>query len=511
MCGIVGIYSRKGPVPHADRWETLINLLAHRGPDEGAWWADGPFFLGHRRLSIIALDSGSQPMATANGDLVVSFNGEIYNYIELRDELRARGHVFATTSDTEVLLHGYREWGDDLPAHLTGMFAFAIADRRRQELFLARDRFGEKPLFVAALPDYVAFASEIKSLTALPDLPRDLNIDALGAYLSLNYTPGTMTLLQSVTRLAPAQSLRITQTEMHHRTYWTPTPPAATNVPRRMNEALEIWRDHFDRAVRLCLRSDVPVGIFLSGGMDSALVAESAARQGNLSTAFFIDFEEAGFSERDAAERVARQLDLPLQTTTLVPQDLNHFLTIVHHADDPMADSSALPVWKVSQMAAQSHKVVLGGDGGDELFGGYLTYRATQLHRQWMSYQPMALRSFYAGLARHLITTEGKVSFSFKLRRFLRAANLPPSEAHLTWNGTWLPAEAANLIRPGAARERVGTALPEHVRAWGAEKKDATLRSLQAVDLANYLPNDILTKMDRMSMAHSLETRAPFL
>ena len=280
MCGIVAIFARRSTPPHRDLWEDLVNHLRHRGPDEGAWWADGPFFLGHRRLSIIDLQDGGQPMATRDARYVVSFNGEIYNYVELRSELEARGCRFETHSDTEVLLHGYRTWGTDLPVHLVGMFAFAIADRHRAELFVARDRFGEKPLFYHDAGDYVAFASELRPLAALPDLPREIDVEALGGYLSLNCVPGTATLLKSVRRVAPAEWKLFTSGGCRTGTYWA--PPADSEVdasPGTDEEVLEEWREKFDHAVRICLRSDVPVGIFLSGGMDSSLIAESAVRQ----------------------------------------------------------------------------------------------------------------------------------------------------------------------------------------------------------------------------------------
>ncbi len=512
MCGIVAIFARRSTPPHRDLWEDLVNHLRHRGPDEGAWWADGPFFLGHRRLSIIDLQDGGQPMATRDARYVVSFNGEIYNYVELRSELEARGCRFETHSDTEVLLHGYRTWGTDLPVHLVGMFAFAIADRHRAELFVARDRFGEKPLFYHDAGDYVAFASELRPLAALPDLPREIDVEALGGYLSLNYVPGTATLLKSVRRVAPAEWKLFTSGGCRTGTYWA--PPADSEVdasPGTDEEVLEEWREKFDHAVRICLRSDVPVGIFLSGGMDSSLIAESAVRQGHLSNGYVVDFEEHSYGEFEAAQRVADQLGLPLDRVVLTPKALERFLDLVEHADDPLADSSCLPVWVVSQLASRKNKVVLGGDGGDELFAGYLTYRATQLHQTLFSRLPGFLRAPLAAAGSRLPTSEGKVTFSYKLRRFLRAVDHSSGAAHLTWNGTWLPAEAAGLLVSGPERETVRHAFARHVRRVGLGGTRPSLLALQRADVAEYLPNDIMAKVDRMSMAHSLETRAPFL
>jgi asparagine synthase (glutamine-hydrolysing) len=504
------MFSFHGPPPHRDRWPELINHLRHRGPDEGSWWADGPFFFGHRRLSIIDLSGGGQPMATADGVLVVIFNGEIYNFVEVRAELEARGHAFRTTSDTEVLLHGYREWGCNLPQHLTGMFAFAVADRRRNELFLARDRFGEKPLFVMKGDDYVAFASEVRALAALPDIPRRMNVDALGGYLALNFVPGSEALLDGVVRLPPAGWRHYTQAGERGGVYWTPPEEPESDMGQSTEEALEEWRARFDRAVEICLRSDVPVGILLSGGMDSSLVAESAARQGRLNKAFLIDFEEASYSEAAAAERVADRLGVPLERTTLRPQVLEDFLQIADHADDPVGDNSCLPVWAVTEMAGRSNKVVLGGDGGDEIFGGYMTYRASRLHGRIVARLPRLVRRAMSRSASWVPINERKVTFSYKLWRFLRAAKLPTGQAHFSWNGAWLPDGAAALIRSGPEREAVRNALPALAERRGLGEP-CPLLDLQRADLAEYLPNDILVKVDRMAMAHSLETRAPFL
>jgi asparagine synthase (glutamine-hydrolysing) len=509
MCGLVGLFAHDGDAPHRDRWFELVDHLRHRGPDAGAYWADGPFFLGHRRLAILGLASGHQPMATEDGRLVVILNGEIYNFVELRAELEALGHAFRTDSDTEVLLHGYRAWGLELPRRLVGQFAFALADRPRRRLFLARDRFGEKPLFLRRAPGYVAFASEVRPLAALPDLDRQLDVAALGGYLSLNYVPGEATLLAGVRRLPPATWALFAPDGERVERYWAP-PEGPSEDRRTMDEALEEWRPLFDRAVRLAMRADVPVGILLSGGMDSSLVAESAVRQGRLNRAYFLDFEQPQWSEREAAQTVADRLGLPLECATLTADSVQDFLELVAHADDPLADSSALAVWTIARLAARANKVVLGGDGGDELYGGYLTYGASKLHADVVSRLPSPLRSGLASIGRHLPTRDGKVSLSERARRFLRAADLPTAEAHFTWNGTWLPEEAAAMVEPGETRALVREALPALARRAGL-RPPVSVRRLQLVDVGEYLPNDILAKVDRMSMAHGLETRAPFL
>ncbi|OQW91353.1 MAG: asparagine synthase (glutamine-hydrolyzing), partial [Thiotrichaceae bacterium IS1] len=420
-------------------------------------------------------------------------------------------YQFITHSDTEVLLHGYHAWREQLPTKLTGMFAFAIADRRHHELFLARDRFGEKPLFISATSKYLAFASELRPLAALPDLERTLDMEALGGFLCLNYVPGTATLLKTIRRVPPASwQLYGQHGVIRSGTYWFP-PSVTDAIPHQqsLEEATEEFRHRLDRAVSLCLRSDVPVGILLSGGIDSSLVAESAMRQGNLSRAYLVDFEEQSYSEFAKAKAVTEQLGLPLTRITVTAQTLlDNFFQIVDHADDPLADSSTLPVWAITQEAARYNKVVLGGDGGDELFAGYLTYLASRLHSRVITRFPMVIRKMLARIGANLPTTEGKVTLSYKLRRFLRAADLPVEQAHFSWNGSWLPEEAANLLRAESEITR-------HTLAKIASRLNLTdkhnLLGLQQADLAEYLPNDILTKTDRMSMAHGLETRAPFL
>ncbi len=509
MCGIVGIYALDGPPPHRDFWPSLVNHLAHRGPDEGAWWTDGPFFLGHRRLSILDLSSGQQPMATEDGRLVITFNGEIYNYRELRKELESRGYRFRTTSDTEVVLYSYREWGSDMPARLAGMFAFGIADRLRGELYLARDRFGEKPLFVTHLGRCIAFASEVRALSALPSIVREIDESALAQYLVLNYVPGTMTMLRGVERVPPASWRLYSPKGEKQGGYWRLPEKALDQAenPRPQDE----FRELFDRAVRHCLRSDVPVGIFLSGGIDSALVAESAVRQGRLNRAFCIDFQEEGYSEYPAARAVAERLSLPIERVRLTSDVLSDFPQIVDHSDDPLADSSSVAVWALSRYtASRGNKVVLGGDGGDELFAGYLTYRATQLHSRFIEPLPGWLRRLLHRLGLCMPTTEGKVTFSYKLRRFLRAAHLPSAQAHFSWNGAWLPQDASKLLRADGDRAEAHNALAKMAARTGLEH-DFSLFALQRSDLQDYLTNDILVKSDRQSMAHGLEVRAPFL
>jgi asparagine synthase (glutamine-hydrolysing) len=511
MCGILGHFAVGGARADPQRWLRLVNVLAHRGPDDSTFWHEGRFTFGHRRLSIIDLSQGQQPMATDDGAVVVTFNGEIYNYVELREELSGRGHRFRTRSDTEVLLHGYREWGTGLPAKLLGMFAFAVADRRRQELFLARDRFGEKPLLYAEHAQGVAFASELKALVRLPFVARELDEEALPAYLCLNYVPGEQTLIRGVRRLRPG-TWRLWNASGHVKAsvYWEPPEPRAPDLALSMDEAVERLEALLDESARLALRSDVPVGVLLSGGIDSSLIAQSAARAGRLAAAYCLTFAEATHSEWPKAQKTAAALGIPLTEIRLDEGALGQFAQLVEHADDPLADSSALAVWTLSREVAREVKVVLSGDGGDELFGGYLTYPATLWHASTGWRLPGSLRRLLARTGDRLPTSEAKVSASYKAWRYLRAADLPPSQAHFTWNGTWLPDQAQRLLAKSDARAAAPTVLARLAEVHGLPVSP-TLRQLQEADVTEYLPNDILTKSDRMSMAHGLEIRSPFL
>jgi asparagine synthase (glutamine-hydrolysing) len=511
MCGILGHFSFGDRRPDVELWCRLVNLIGHRGPDDSTCWHDGPFVFGHRRLSIIDLSEGHQPMATDDGRLVVTFNGEIYNYIELRDQLIGHGHRFRTQSDTEVLLHGYREWGTDLPCRLRGMFAFAIADRGRRELFVARDRFGEKPLLFAQHAAGVSFGSEMKVLAALPELRPELNDESLAAFLCLNYVPGTATMLRGVDRIgAGTWRLWTADGRMRAGSYWTPPDPLGPDLAMSMPEATERLEALLDASARIALRSDVPVGIFLSGGIDSSLVARSAAKAGRLSSAYCLTFADDSYSEWPKAEATARQLDVPLVEVRMDAAAPEDFLSLVEHADDPLADSSGLAVWTLARAVARQVKVVLSGDGGDELFGGYLTYPATLAHAAMTSRLPMPIRRGIARASVRLPTSERKVSATYKARRFLRALDLAPALAHYSWNGTWLPAEARRLVTTSALAGEVSAALTKLAAGLGLPERP-TLRQLQEADVREYLSNDILVKSDRMSMAHGLEVRSPFL
>lgn len=389
------------------------------------------------------------------------------------------------------------------------MFAFGIADRTTEQLLLARDRFGEKPLLYLDDANGTTFASQLTPLSSIA-CRRDIDPAALGHYLTLNYVPGDATMLEGVRRLPPASWRRYSPDgRIEQDTYWKP-PPVNEVRDIEMPAAVDELERLLDRAAQLALRSDVPVGIFLSSGIDSSLVARAAARAGNMARAFSLGFAEQTHNEVPAARQTAAQLGIPITDVTLTASALEKFVDLVAHADDPLADSSALAVWTLAAETAKHVKVVLSGDGGDELFGGYLTYPATLWHASVTSRWPALLTRPLASSSAWIPTGAGKVTPSYRLMRYLRAMAYPPGEAHFSWNGTWLPAQAAALVHAGPAREAALNAL-----AFMADRHQLrgaiTLGHLQRADLADYLVNDILVKSDRMSMAHGLEVRAPFL
>jgi asparagine synthase (glutamine-hydrolysing) len=508
MCGIFGRFVRSGDRLDPAPLIRATNMLAHRGPDDGAWWSEGAFFLGFRRLAIIDLQSGAQPMGTADARFVIVFNGEIYNYVELRDELRALGATFHTTSDTEVILQAYQTWGARLPEKLVGMFALAIVDRMEQALYLARDRFGEKPLFFRETSGEVMFASELTPLAALADSESRIDPHALAGYLCLNYVPGQQTLLADIQRLPPASWARFTRQGSERGIYWRPPLPDDKISVTSKEDALAELRAHIDTSVRIALRSDVPVALFLSGGIDSSVIAESAMRQGKLRHAYCLDFAESTYSEYANASAVADRLGVELRRVVLSANALPDFSDLVKHADDPLADASQLSVWTLAREVVKDYKVAISGDGGDELFGGYLTYRATALHARLAATLPMSVRRLLARQAHRLRVSDRKVSGSYKLMRFLRALDRPTAEAHFTWNGTWLPEMAARLLRSDGTD--TSDVLQELAARHGLSGSPG-LRALQLADIGDYLPNDILAKVDRATMTHGLEARAPFL
>jgi asparagine synthase (glutamine-hydrolysing) len=498
VCGICGIVSSTGPAD-ADRLARMSATLVHRGPDSDGAFLDGAVGLAARRLAIIDLETGDQPLANEDSTIHVVQNGELYNYRELRAELEEAGHRFRTHGDTEVLAHLYEQDGLDFAGRLRGMFAVALWDASRRRLVLARDRYGIKPLYYRETGEGLEFASELRAL------PRgEIDLDALEAFLAFNSIPAPLTIFRDARKLAPGHLLVWEDGRTRLERYARPAPAAADDL-RSDDEAelIEELRARLRDSVRAHLVSDVPVGVLLSGGIDSSALAALAAEGSSepLRT-FSIGFEERSFNELTDARLVADRYGTNHRELVLRPDAALLLPALAEAFDEPFADSSALPTYLVSQLAARDVKVALSGEGGDELFGGYYTYVADLL----------ALRAGWAaGLARPLVerlpSSSARASFDYKAKRFVRAAHLPPLERHHAWKEIFSPAARAELTG-----RRNGFDPVDLYRARFAETEGAELLArLQDVDLGIYLVDDLLVKTDRASMAHSLEARVPYL
>jgi asparagine synthase (glutamine-hydrolysing) len=498
MCGICGIASTGGAVDPA-RVEAMSETLVHRGPDSDGNFADRAVALAARRLAIIDLKTGDQPVANEDGRIQVVQNGELYNYRELRAELERDGHRFATQGDTEVLAHLYEEHGLAFVDRLRGMFAVALWDGHEQRLVLARDRYGIKPLYYREHSGELAFASELRAL------PRgEIDLDALEAFLAFNSIPAPLTIFREIRKLPPGHILTWHDGRAELVRYARPAP-VPTGEVRNDDEAelVEELRARLRDSVRAHLVSDVPVGVLLSGGIDSgALTALAAQESAEPVRTFSIGFEERSFDELADARLVAEQYGTHHEELVLRPDAALLLPTLADAFDEPFADSSALPTYLVSELASRHVKVALSGEGGDELFGGYYTYAADQL----------ALRAGgLARLARPLVerlpSSTGKASLDYKAKRFVRAAHLPPLERHHAWKEIFSRDARAALTGRRSDFDPV-----DMLRARFAETEGAELLArLQDVDLGIYLVDDLLVKTDRASMAHSLEARVPFL
>jgi asparagine synthase (glutamine-hydrolysing) len=473
--------------------------LVHRGPDSDGQVVDGAVGLAARRLSIIDLETGDQPIANEDDTVHVVQNGEIYNYRELRTALELAGHRFATRSDTEVLVHLYEEHGDAFAELLRGMFAVAIWDVKQRRLVLARDQFGIKPLYYRVGGDGLAFASELRAL------PRgELDFDALEAFLAFNSIPSPYSIFRDVKKLPPGHLLVWEDGEARISRYARPAPVTADEVRREDEDELaEELRARLRDSVRAHLIADVPVGVLLSGGVDSSMLAALAAQESSEPVhSFSIGFEERSFDELEDARAVAAQYGTRHEELVLRPDAALLLPALADAFDEPFADSSALPTYLVSELASRHVKVALSGEGGDELFGGYYTYVADLL----------ALRLGWAApLARPFVellpSSSRKASFDYKAKRFVRGANLPPLERHHAWKEIFSPDARAQLTVQRPAFDPVNVLRVRFAETEGAE----LLARLQDVDLGTYLVDDLLVKTDRASMAHSLEARVPYL
>jgi asparagine synthase (glutamine-hydrolysing) len=504
MCGICGIVD-PASAPDLDAVVRMRERLVHRGPDDEGLFCEGPVALAARRLSIIDLDHGHQPIASEDGEVVAIQNGEIYNHRELRAELERAGHRFATACDTEILVHGYEQWGEGLLERLRGMFAVAIWDRRRSRLLLARDRFGIKPLYYRHVDGTLSFASELKAMLERPGFSRQIDPRAMAAYLAFNSIPAPLTIFAEARKLPPGHLIAWQDGEIELRRYARPRPvPAAEVRHGDFAERAEGLRAVLRDSIRAHLVADVPVGVLLSGGVDSGGITALAAGESSepLKT-FSIGFEEAGFDELDRARLVAERYATDHHELIVRPDAVELLPKLVESFDEPFGDSSALPTYLVSELAAGAVKVALSGEGGDELFGGYYTYVADLL-----APRIGRLAALAAPLAERLPSSHARVGFDYKAKRFARGAGLPPLERHHAWKEIFDPAARRALL--GAADpgwDPVDLYRERYAETAGAEP----LARFQDVDLGIYLVDDLLVKTDRLSMAHSLELRVPFL
>jgi len=498
MCGICGIVSASGPAD-PDRLARMSAKLLHRGPDSDGAFVEGPVGLAARRLAIIDLETGDQPIANEDGTVHVVQNGELYNYPELRAELERAGHSFRTHGDTEVLVHLYEQEGPAFARRLRGMFAVALWDSTRRRLVLARDRYGIKPLYYRADADGLEFASELRSL------PRgEIDLDALEAFLAFNSIPAPLTIFREARKLPPGHVLVWEDGTVSLERYARPAPLPEDEL-RDDDEAelIEELRSRLRDSVRAHLLADVPVGVLLSGGIDSsALAALASEESAEPVRTFSIGFEERSFDELADARLVADRYGTRHRELVLRPDAALLLPALADAFDEPFADSSALPTYLVSQLAAEDVKVALSGEGGDELFGGYYTYVADLL-----AARAGGLATRARPLVERLPTSTARASFDYKAKRFVRGAHLPPLERHHAWKEIFSADARAELTGRRHAFDPVDLYRERYAETEGADE----LARLQDVDLGIYLVDDLLVKTDRASMAHSLEARVPFL
>lgn len=501
MCGIVG-FTHRTRVLDSSYIRRAVQALIHRGPDQQGIYEGRDVDLGAVRLKVIDMVDGAQPMISDDGDTVLVFNGEIYNCAELREELAASGFRFESRSDTEVVLKAFRLWDTDCFRRFRGMFALGIWSNSQKRLVLARDRMGIKPLFFHRSATDILFASEIKGLFEHPAVQRRFNLDAFNCYLALNYVAGSQSMVDGVERVKPGHVIEWVAGKTFTYPYWSlpDGPPRSWHLEDAKAELHTLLR----QSVREHLVADVPVGIWASGGLDSSTVVHYAAETGARLKTFSVTFKGRDFDEGSYCRELSRYYG-----TEHFEVDLNESVDLAgateqlaYYSDDPCGDSGALPVWFLSKVSRKEVTVSLSGEGADELFGGYVTYLADRYHR-WTQGLPRTLRRAACSLSECWPVSDRKLSFEYKLKRFWHGSMLTPEEAHVFWNGGFREGEKRELFPrsdAGAIRR-----LLQHMPA------ESGLSRYLRFDLNFYLPDDILCKVDRMSMAHSLEVRPPFL
>ena len=514
MCGIVGIIERDPlrPVPPVDV-ERMVRTLNHRGPDEEGSVLLPGVGLAMRRLSIVDIAGGQQPFANEDGTMQVVANGEIYNFAEVKEDLARCGHQFRSRSDVEVLVHAYEEWGESFLRRIRGMFALAIWDSRRQTLIAARDRAGEKPLYYTHTPQGLRIASEIKALLSRPEVDRTVDVEAVDQFLTYEYVIAPRTIFRNIHKLLPGHYLVYRAGELAVRRYWDVASVAVREWTE--DDAAEALRATLSKAVHSQMMADVPIGLFLSGGIDSSAVGILLrdAPGGSDVTSFSMGFDDGSYNELPYAREVAALCGTKHIEGMVTPDVASLFDRLIVHLDEPFADVSLFPTYLVSRMASERVKVVLTGDGGDELFGGYDAYEAEALAGKWAGLLPERAARAADRVLSMVPPTEQKKGLVNKAQRFVDGlAHAPASIAHYRWMTFLNAGDKAQLYTPAFQQGLVSSDVYAPVREALDRSRSTDLLNRQLyADLSIYLADDILVKVDRMSMATSLETRAPFL
>jgi len=520
MCGIVGIYNWRNGKPVGEGLvRNMAGMLAHRGPDDEGYFVEGNIGLGLKRLSIIDLVTGHQPVHNEDKSICVVNNGEIYNFQELRAQLEQKGHRFYTRSDTEIIVHLYEEFGDDFVNQMNGMFACAVWDAKRKRLILARDRIGIKPLYYTELPGGIVFASELKALLPHPDVKKDIDLAALDAYLALEYVPAPLSIFKGIRKLSGGHMLIADGNGVGLRRWWKPNYHTRKECVPSEKEAEEEIERLLRDSIRLRLIADVPLGVFLSGGIDSTTITALAQQvSGRQMKTFNIGFTDKSFDESRYARHAARVLGTEHYEDILTPQKVLELVPRISDIiDEPFADPSIFPTYLVSKFAHKHIKVVLSGEGGDELFAGYPTYQAHQV-AQYYDVLPAVARRIVREMASRLPVSHRNFSLDFNIKRFVNGAGYTPELRHLYWLGAFHPWEkdklyAGTLKSAPGGEAGVYDAIAAQMETLGLAKgkRRSFLDAISYLDMGYYLQDDLLVKGDRATMANSLEARVPFL
>ena len=516
MCGIAGWVNLERSKDSQNHNETVLHsmceTIVHRGPDSEGIWIDDTVALGMRRLSIIDLHTGDQPVYSEDRSIVVMMNGELYNYREVRADLEKRGHKFVTQTDTEIVPHLYQEYGDDFVDHINGMYAISLWDTRRKRLVLARDRYGEKPLYYGIFDGKLIYASEPKALLAHPSVDAELDLDALRQYLSFDYVPAPRSIYKGISKLPAAHIMTVENGEIKTRRYWNLSFSKNGHKPS-LEQAASDLRELLSDAVRMRLVADVPFGILLSGGVDSSTIAAFATQHATETVkTFSIGFSEDSFDETRYAREVAAHLGTDHYEEMLSAEKAGDLISeIGTWLDEPLSDGSLIPTYLLARFVRKHVTVALGGDGGDEIFAGYPMYFGHKMAGAYSSI-PQFLRSrLIEPVVRHLPVSTKNLSFDYKAKRFVKSAKYETVTRHHSWFGSFSIDEQKPLLTESVLTQTSGDIYAGPRNLLDICDAHDEIERMQYLDMNFYMAEDILTKVDRASMAVSLETRAPFL